>query len=134
MKNNSIRIFLTRLQNSQNKKHFFFEINLTRINVFLSEFLTREGFLRGYFFQNTKNSSKVKIFVIQKFDNLDLSCFRFIKRKNNFFDKIKSLKQKDLRKFCNGMGLSLFFSVHGFITNENLFWFRLGGKKIFELM
>jgi ribosomal protein S8 len=100
----------------------------------LSVFLTKEGFLRGYFFQNAKNNLKVNIFIIQKYTSLDLSCIHFIKKKNSFFDKIKSLRKKKLKKFCNGFGLSLFFSVNGFISNENLFWFQLGGKKNFELI
>lgn len=131
MKKNSIRNFLCKVHVLVSKKHFFFKVDLNKINKFLAEFLTKEGYLRGFFIKTEEN--RHKIYIILKYNEKDQSSVRFIKRKNMLLNNSQFMKQKKLLKYCNGLGLVLVYSIKGFITNELAFWLKLGGKKIIEL-
>jgi ribosomal protein S8 len=133
MKKSSIRNFLCELKNLIQKKHFFLEVDYNKVNKFLALFLTKEGFFRGFFLRNQKNSKKVKIFIILKYDEREKSCFSFINNKNVLLNKIQFNKQKDLIKHCNGLSLVLVYTIRGFISNEVAFWLKLGGKKIIDI-
>ena len=49
MKKESVRNFLSKLKTVVSKKRFFFKVDLNNINKFLVNFLSKEGFLRGFF-------------------------------------------------------------------------------------
>ena len=132
MKKNSIRNFLAKLKTIGLKKRFFCEIELNNVNKFLVHFLTKEGFLRGFFF--FQNEKKKKIYVILKFNEKNEFVINLIKKKNILLNKSQFVAQKKLLTFCNGLGLVLVYSIEGFINNEIAFWYNLGGKKIFEMI
>ena len=132
MKKESVRNFLSKLKTVVSKKRFFFKVDLNNINKFLVNFLSKEGFLRGFFlFQTGKGK---KIYVILKFNDKEKFSISLIKRKNILSNRSQFDKQKNLLTFCNGFGLVLIYSIKGFIKNELAFWLKLGGKKIFEMV
>jgi ribosomal protein S8 len=133
MKKNSIRNFLSQLRNLSLRKHFFLKVDYNKINCFLASFLTKEGFLRGFFLVNSKNKEKSKIYIILKYNEKEKSCFNVIKKKNILSNKFQFVSRKNLTKYCNGLGLILVYSITGFISNEIAFWLKLGGKKILEI-
>ncbi len=134
MNKNVIRSFLCELKNQSFKKHFFFKINYNKINSFVVSFLTKEGYLRGFFFINEEKKKKIKkMCVLLKYNEIDKPSFIFIKNKNVLMNRLQFKKQKDLRKFCNGLGLALVYSIKRFISNERAFWLKIGGKNIVEI-
>lgn len=132
MKKNSIRNFLSRLKILASNKSLFLKLDYNKINKFLAEFLTKEGYLRGFFLVDKKKDIS-KMYVILKYNEKDQPSICFIEKKNVLSNKSQFIKQKKLRKYCNGLGLTLIYSINGFITSELAFWLKLGGKKIFEL-
>lgn len=133
MKKNSIRNFLCRLKNLTLKKHFFLKVEYNKINRFLASTLTKEGFFRGFFLVEEEKSDEVKIYIILKYDEMEKASFRLVKNKNILLDKAQFTNHKKLVKYCNGLGLSLVYSIKGFISNEVAFWLKLGGKSVIEM-
>nr|YP_009476656.1 ribosomal protein S8 [Storeatula sp. CCMP1868]AVM81149.1 ribosomal protein S8 [Storeatula sp. CCMP1868] len=131
MKDTLIRHFLSNINNLNRKKHAFAQLDYNKTNHFIATFLTKEGYLRGFFF--FQKYLKKKICVIPKYDVEDKSSILFIEKKNKFFNNSQFIKRKGLTKICNGLGIGLISTIKGFISNESTFWLKIGGKHIFKL-
>lgn len=91
--------------------------------------LTREGFIRGFF--KKRVGCSYKCYVLLKYVN-DHPCITFAKMESKSGFQVYK-KCKDLRKFCNGLGVQLLSTRIGIITNEEAFSKKVGGKVLFRI-
>lgn len=132
MKDITVRQILCRLNNSYRVKESVVLLHCNKMNYFIAKFLAKEGYSRGFFLSHN-NHLKKRLCIILKYSYEDQNCISDFASKKFISRRSKFSKKNNLLKYINGLGVMLSYTIHGFVSNDYLFWFKLGGKVLFSL-
>nr|YP_009476615.1 ribosomal protein S8 [Chroomonas placoidea]AVM81108.1 ribosomal protein S8 [Chroomonas placoidea] len=117
----------SKINNNQLKYKHYLRFPASKVLIEIVKVLFKENLIRGFFIE--KNENKTYVYLLLKYG----TCKKPFQKVSAISKLTSNQKSFQVVKYQNGLGLHIFSTSKGFLTNYEAAKLKLGGKLIIKI-